>query len=380
MRYKFEDIAVNSTAKKKPTVSDKDTYLGLEHLDSGSLTITRFGSEVAPIGEKLIMKKGDVLFGKRRAYQKKVAIAPFDGIFSAHGMVLRPKEAVVDKDFFPLFISSDYFLDAAIKISVGSLSPTINWRDLKELEFGLPSLDEQRRLAKVFWSAIEARNAYKELLALTEQLVKSQFVEMFGDPVTNPMGWEVKQLGEYCYVTKLAGFEYTNYIHYQDQGDVIMIKGLNVKDRKLKLDDLSYIDKSVSDSLPRSQLKPDDVVMTYIGINIGDVALIDDRYLYHLAPNVAKITPLEKDKTDSVFLVNLLHYCRELFASSATNTAKQALNMDRIRKISTIVPPLDLQNRFADFVRQADKSKFELQRTIDELEATYKSLLRENLG
>ena len=74
------------------------------------------------------MKKGDVLFGKRRAYQKKVAIAPFDGIFSAHGMVLRPNEEIIDKNFFPLFISSDYFLDAAIKISVGSLSPTIRLR------------------------------------------------------------------------------------------------------------------------------------------------------------------------------------------------------------------------------------------------------------
>ena len=137
-RYKFEDIAINSTAKKKPVEEDKYTYLGLEHLDSGTLKVSRFGSEVAPIGEKLIMNKGDVLFGKRRAYQKKVAIAPFDGIFSAHGMVLRPKTDVIDEKFFPLFISSDYFLDNAIKISVGSLSPTINWKDLKELEFELP--------------------------------------------------------------------------------------------------------------------------------------------------------------------------------------------------------------------------------------------------
>ena len=126
-KYKFSDIAINSTVKKKPTEEDKLTYLGLEHLDSGCLQVTRFGSEVAPIGEKLIMKKGDVLFGKRRAYQKKVAIAPFDGIFSAHGMVLRPNENIINKEFFPFFISSDYFLDAAIKISVGSLSPTINW-------------------------------------------------------------------------------------------------------------------------------------------------------------------------------------------------------------------------------------------------------------
>ena len=144
-KYRFEHIAINSTEKKKPVEEDRFTYLGLEHLDSGSLKVTRFGSEVAPIGEKLVMHKGDVLFGKRRAYQKKVAIAPFDGIFSAHGMVLRPREDVIDKSFFPLFISSDYFLDAAIKISVGSLSPTINWRDLKTLEFELPDLATQRK-------------------------------------------------------------------------------------------------------------------------------------------------------------------------------------------------------------------------------------------
>ena len=118
---------------KKAYKSLLDATIGLEHLDAGTLTVSRWGSEVAPVGEKLIMRKGDVLFGKRRAYQKKVAIAPFDGIFSAHGMVLRPREDVITKEFFPLFINSDYFLDEAIRISVGSLSPTVNWKDLKDL-------------------------------------------------------------------------------------------------------------------------------------------------------------------------------------------------------------------------------------------------------
>ena len=75
-KYRFDEIDFNCTEKKKQTEADKDTYLGLEHWDSGCLTVSRFGSDIAPIGEKLIMKKGDVLFGKRRAYQKKVAIAP----------------------------------------------------------------------------------------------------------------------------------------------------------------------------------------------------------------------------------------------------------------------------------------------------------------
>lgn len=172
-KFKFEDIAINSTAKKKPVEEDKYTYLGLEHLDKGTLKITRVGSEIAPIGEKLLMKKGDVLFGKRRAYQKKVAIAPFDGIFSAHGMVLRPKEEVVNKSFFPLFISSDYFLDEAIKISVGSLSPTINWRDLRILEFSLPTLEEQEEYAKLLWSINDVIEGYKTLIEKTDEILKS---------------------------------------------------------------------------------------------------------------------------------------------------------------------------------------------------------------
>lgn len=174
-KYTFEEIAVNSTKKKKPVEEDKYTYLGLENLDSGTLKVTRFGNDVAPIGEKLLMKKGDVLFGKRRAYQKKVAIAPFDGIFSAHGMVLRPKEDVVDPNFFPFFISSDYFLDESIRISVGSLSPTVNWGDLKKLEFDLPSLNEQKELAKVLWSMNNTIENYKELLNATKTMAKYSF-------------------------------------------------------------------------------------------------------------------------------------------------------------------------------------------------------------
>ena len=174
-KYRFDQIAINSIEKKKPVEEDRFTYIGLEHLDSGSLTVSRYGSDVAPVGEKLIMHKGDVLFGKRRAYQKKVAIAPFDGIFSAHGMVLRPREEVVDKGFFPLFISSDYFLNAAIQISVGSLSPTINWKDLRELEFELPDLEIQRKLSDVLWAIINTTEAYKRLIAVSDELVKSQF-------------------------------------------------------------------------------------------------------------------------------------------------------------------------------------------------------------
>ena len=184
MKYKFEDIAINGITKRKPTEEDMENYIGLEHLDPGDLNVTRYGSKVPIKGEKLVMKKGDVLFGRRNTYLKRASIAPHDGLFSAHGMVLRPKEAVIAKEFFPFFISSDYFLDAAIRISVGSISPTVNWNTLKGLEFEVPALKEQQALAEILWAITETRTAYKNLLTLTEQLVKSQFVEMFGDVFT----------------------------------------------------------------------------------------------------------------------------------------------------------------------------------------------------
>ena len=365
--YCFDEIAINSKEKKKPTEEDKYTYIGLEHLDTGSLTVSRWGSEIAPTGDKLVMRKGDVLFGKRRAYQKKVAIAPFDGIFSAHGMVLRPREEVITKDFFPLFISSDYFLDEAIKISVGSLSPTINWSDLKELSFTIPSLEEQKKLAPVIWAAIDTKNAYKKLLLGIDELVKSQFIEMFGDPEKNPLGFDYIQLGDISLITKLAGFEYTKYIKYQDSGDIIMIRGLNCKGTKLILDDIKWIDRKTSDLLPRSKLSKGDIVITYVG-TVGEIGLIDKDDTYHLAPNVAKLSLKNKEKEVPAFWAYMLMISREYLVRFATSTTQAALNMERIRKIGFIDPPTELQLQFVELLEQSDKSKFvDLQTTISEL-------------
>ena len=126
MVYKFSDIASNSKEKRMPLPEDRYMYVGLEHLDTGDLTVHRWGSGVDLTGQKLVMHKGDLLFGRRNTYLKRAAIAPHDGLFSAHGMILHPNTDVIDIDFFPFFIASDYFMDAAIRISVGSLSPTVN--------------------------------------------------------------------------------------------------------------------------------------------------------------------------------------------------------------------------------------------------------------
>ena len=359
-KYRFDEIAFNSTEKKKPTEADKDTYLGLEHLDSGCLTVSRFGSDVAPIGEKLVMKKGDVLFGKRRAYQKKVAIAPFDGIFSAHGMVLRPKCNVIDPDFFPLFISSDYFLDAAIKISVGSLSPTINWRDLKELEFELPDLKEQKCLAGVLNSINRTREAYKKLLFLTDQLVKSQFMEMFGDPNKLENGVELtkafdirddlrKPLNDAVRQDMHSG---TLYPYYGANGAVDYINEYMIDGTALCLAE------DCGDYGPGAK-------SSYI---IRGKSWVNN-HAHVLFP-----------KTDCNILYANMYFCLLDINRYIVGSTRSKLTQEQLRKIPILLPSLEKQERFASLIHQSDKSKFELERAISELDATYKRIISENLG
>ncbi|MCC8049304.1 MAG: restriction endonuclease subunit S [Clostridiales bacterium] len=354
-KYRFEEIAINSTEKKKPVEEDRFTYLGLEHLDSGSLKVTRFGAEVAPIGEKLVMRKGDVLFGKRRAYQKKVAIAPFDGIFSAHGMVLRPKEDVVDKDFFPLFISSDYFLDAAIEISVGSLSPTINWRDLKNLEFELPDLETQHKLAEVLWSINDTMEAYKKLIAATDELVKSQFMEQFGEK-----DYPLQRVGEMSDVITKGTTPTTIGFNFVKEG-VNFIKVENITATgQIMLSDLMHITSECHEKLSRSQLMDGDILFSIAGA-IGRIAVVPADILPANTNQALAIIRLKK--STSILKSYLLSALASPFVEKQYNLQKKGiaqinLTLKNIADLVIPVPPIEQQEQFATFVRQSDKSKF----------------------
>ena len=354
-KYRFEQIAINSTEKKKPVEEDRFTYLGLEHLDSGSLKVTRFGSEVAPIGEKLVMHKGDVLFGKRRAYQKKVAIAPFNGIFSAHGMVLRPREDVIDKSFFPLFISSDYFLDAAIKISVGSLSPTINWRDLKTLEFELPDLATQRKLAETLWSINETMEAYKKLISATDELVKSQFIEQFGILDSNTKHYPIKKLSEIADYWNGLTYKPTDAV--QDGTGILVLRSSNIQNGALSFDDNVRVTCPIKEKL---FVKENDILLCSRN---GSAALVG---------KTALIKGLTEPMTFGAFMMiirsSYYPFLKTYFEmpvfrkqiSTGTSTINQ-ITGKMLNDISIPVPELKAVERFKLLVDQSDKSKFAAQ-------------------
>lgn len=351
-KYRFDQIAINSTEKKKPVEEDRFTYLGLEHLDSCSLKVTRFGSEVAPIGEKLIMHRGDVLFGKRRAYQKKVAIAPFDGIFSAHGMVLRPKEDVIDKDFFPLFISSDYFLDAAIKISVGSLSPTINWRDLKELEFELPDLDTQRRLAAVLWSMNETMDSYKELIAATDELVKSQFMELMN-------GAAERRIADVC--LQYGRGKTPSYVDYSE---IRVINQACIYWDGLRLENVKYQNEAKFKT--ENKLRDGAVLLNATGTGtLGRSYIFQGQSGTYMADGHVSVFYTK----DDVLLPRILQVFFSLpstqdtiYANCVSGTTNQIeLSKEKVGEVLVPIPNMELQKQYVGFVEQSDKSKYLLQ-------------------
>jgi type I restriction enzyme S subunit len=239
----------------------------------------------------------------------------------------------------------------------GATFKEISKKIVENIEIKLPEIERQRKIVDKLKKVDKIIQRRKNQSRLLDVVVQARFVEMFGDPIINNMSWSESTIGDGCFVTKLAGFEYSKYIEYDDTGDVVMVKAQNVKNGTLNRKDLSFISNEVSDALPRSQLLPGDVVMTYVGANIGDVALIDDKYKYHLAPNVAKIR-VDAKIYNSVYFMYMLMFLNSYIVKNSADTAKAALGMERIRKLKVFIPTYDLQNQFAAFVQQVNKSKF----------------------
>lgn len=184
-KYRFDEMVQNIAERVEPSQTDLDVYVGLEHIDPDCLHLSRHGHPSDVEGTKLRFYKGDIIFGRRRAYQRKTALATTDGICSAHAMVVRAKEDVVDPMFLPFLFHSKSFIDMAITISVGGLSPTINWKDIAKQEFLLPPKAEQKRLAELLWAADEVVEKEKREREKMEELYNYQIENLFvGEKVT----------------------------------------------------------------------------------------------------------------------------------------------------------------------------------------------------
>jgi type I restriction enzyme, S subunit len=183
---RFDQMAQNITDRvDNPSEANVDRYVGLEHLDPESLKIRRWGKPDDVEATKLRFQPGDIIFGKRRFYQRKLAVADFEGICSAHALVLRAREDSVVKDFLPFFMQSETFFERAMSISVGSLSPTINWTALARQEFAIPPKDEQRRIADILWAADDACVKDHAVLEAAKSVRNEVFENLIQDGLRN---------------------------------------------------------------------------------------------------------------------------------------------------------------------------------------------------
>ena len=150
--------------------------VGLEHLIPEEIRLKNWNNETG-INTTFTkaFHKGQILFGRRRAYLKKAAVAPSDGICSGDITVISARPEKILPELLPFVIQNDEFFAFAVEKSAGSLSPRVKWSQLKDYAFQLPEMGEQRKLAKVLWQLVETREKYQNLIVQTDELVKSKF-------------------------------------------------------------------------------------------------------------------------------------------------------------------------------------------------------------
>lgn len=360
--------------KQKVPAGQELPTVGLEHLDPGEVELAHWDEGVRTTFTKAF-SKGQVLFGRRRAYLRKAAVAPFDGICSGDITVIAPKDNLSPR-LLPFIIQNDALFEHAVTNSAGSLSPRVKWQSLSQFEFELPNIAKQEELADILWTTQETRSHYKQLLTACDDVVKSQFVEMFGDEK-----WDFKPLSE-CVnsidtgksmncgegprgvggfgVLKLSALSSGTFVASENK---VISKDNFMSIKEVGKGDLLFARKNTPELVGTTVYVPNEVK----GLMFPDLVF--------------------RMKPKDVNALYLLAYMRsdrglDLIQGMAHGSAKSMVNIPKtqLARLPVPVPPLELQQEFATFVAQVDKSKFAVQKALDELNATTKKILNQELG
>jgi restriction endonuclease S subunit len=329
--FTFEQIAKKISETVQPSEVDVDIYVGLEHIDRNDIHIKRTGNPSQVKGAKLRCYPGDIIFGKRRAYQRKAAIVDFEGICSAHAFVFRAIPEVIDPQFFPFFLHSDQFMHRMIDISVGGLSPTINWNDLKQQEFLLPPLETQTEIIKLFLSLDYLLEKDLEILKIMENLLYAKTKFFFKD---NQNKIKIKELVKHeVYRKAEVGLQ-----PYIEIGDI------NTFNKKI-----IYKNKeSVKGSIIASQ---DSVLVSKVRPDRGAVHILKAD---QIVTNGFSILFADAAKSSSSFLFYCIAWNKDFYYQmSRLSTGSTYPTVEEKTILSYLIPSVDknLQN---DYVKQMD--------------------------
>ena len=368
---KFGDIVRDVKINVDRANNPYEHYVAGDHMDSEDLTIHRYGNfETDDVGPAFtrIFKPGQILYGSRRTYLKKVAVADFEGICANTTFVLESKDySLFDNRLLPFIMLSDAFTRWSIAHSKGSTNPYVLFSDLADYEFDLPPIAEQKVLAEKLWAAYRLKESYKKLLVATEEMVKSQFIEMFGT-IDEPKV-EVKKLIDVVLSSGQYGSN-TSATDYQE-GKPRYIRITDINDDGSLNDDI----KTAEVIEDKYRLIPGDIVFARTGATVGKTYMhetgnaIYAGYLIKYQMNESKMKPaFMKAFTHSKTYYNWV-------ANSQKVGAQPNISAAQYDNMPVLVPQIEKQEEFLAIYHQADKSGFELRKSIDAIDSVIKSLI-----
>lgn len=327
--YRFDEIAKNISERVDPNNTDLKVYIGLEHIDSESLHIKRHGTPDDVNGTKLKFYKGDIIFGRRRAYQRKAGIATWDGFCSAHALVLRANPDVIDPELFPFFMHSDLFMNRAIDISVGSLSPTINWGTLKHQEFKVPPKELQGRVTELFLNLDKSISKEDTLLKKIVELYTASREEKISKG-----NYDARPLSEL--VTQSITYGIVQPGDHVD-GGMPFIQSSDIKESKIAKT-LQCTSQKIAEKYFRSEVNPGDVLFSLRG-NIGATAIVPDYLVVaNMARGVARLSlKPEFDNFYIKYALETLPVMTRMLAVSQGSTFKE-ISLETLRKVKLPIP------------------------------------------
>ena len=342
--------------------------VGLEHIVPKELTVTNYDINTNNTFTKSF-KKGQILFGRRRAYQHKAAIATFNGICSGDITVIEPIEGMVYPALLPFIVQNDAFFSHAVQGSAGSLSPRVKWEHLSSYEIELPSIEEQRVLAEKLWAAYRLKESYKRLLAATDEMVKSQFIEMFGGCANRI------KLSSLC-----STFVDGDWIESKDQSElgIRLIQTGNVGNGffKDKEDKSRYISEETFDNFHCTEIYPGDILVSRLPDPIGRACIIPQGIGRTITAVDCTIIRLKDIILPDYFIAYTMtpSYAAQI-NEVTTGTTRRRVSRANLGNILIPCPSIAKQQQFVAIAKQADKSKFELRKSIDAIDQVIKSLI-----
>lgn len=333
-----------------PQKAGVDIYVGLEHLDPGDLRIRRRGTPGDVEATKLRVRPGQIIFGKRRAYQRKVAVADFDGIVSAHAMILQEKPSLFP-GFLPFFMQSDVFMDRAVTISEGGLSPTIKWKTLAAEKFLIPPPQQQRELVELmqgFEAAVEASS--KSVQAAQE------FGIVLGEHLLSNKAEETVQLDK---VAEVIGGKQLSPVHITGENMRPYLRAANIRPGWIDFSDVNAMNFDPREQ-ERLTLKPGDTLLMEGNANpsyVGTPALYDNSMPKdHCIQNtVIRLRSLDSKKLMPSYLYVVMQHQFQSgkFKELASGSSIKHLGSTRLAKIKVHVPSIERQQMVIDKLLQS---------------------------